>query len=143
MTYEQLTVITENARSIKGDVLPATRTLGRMADLAERYRLLEAESIFTAAPADMNRLKTEMAATDQAMAELSAALAPQMPATSHELLAEFRTDWAAYAKTGPQIWQFSSDNQDVYARRAYQKDAAALYAPCQGNHGPPDRRQCR
>jgi methyl-accepting chemotaxis protein len=131
MTFGQLAAITENARSIKGEVLPATRTLDRMADLAERYRLLEAESIFTAAPADMNRLQTEMAATDQAMAELSAKLAPQVPATARDLLSQLQIDWAAYAKTGPQIWQFSSDNQDVYARRTYQKDAAALYARVQ------------
>ncbi len=131
MTYDRLAAITENAKSIKGDVLPATRILGRMADLAERYRLLEAESIFTVAPADMNRLQSEMAATDQAMAELGTKLAPQLPASQRDLLATLRTAWGAFAKTGPQIWQFSSDNQDVYSRRTYQKDAADLYKPVQ------------
>ena len=131
LTYQRLTVMTEDAQSIKGEVLPATRTLARMADLAELFRLLEAEAIFTVAPAEMNRLQSEMAATDQEMTALIAKLEPQLPSGSRDLLVALRTAWAGFAKTGPQIWQFSSDNQDVYARRTYQKDAASLYAPVQ------------
>jgi methyl-accepting chemotaxis protein len=127
LTYDRLTAITQSARNIKEQALPATRILGRMSDLAERYRLLEAESIFTVAPAEMNSLQTEMAATDKAMTELSAKLAPQVPQATRDLLSAFGTAWAAFVKTGPQIWQFSSDNQDVYARRAYQKDAVDPY----------------
>jgi methyl-accepting chemotaxis protein len=127
LTYQRLTAMTENALSIKGQMLPATRTLARMADLAEFFRLLEAEAIFTVAPADMNRLQSQMTATDQEMTELIAKLEPQLPPASRGLLATLRTAWAGFARTGPQIWQFSTDNQDVYARRTYQKDAAALY----------------
>ena len=131
LTYDRLAAITESAHSIKADVLPTTRILDHMADLAERYRLLEAESIFTVAPADMTRLQSEMTATDHAMTELSGKLAPLLPAASQGLLSELGTRWAAFAKTGPQIWQFSSDNQDVYSHKAYQKDAAELYKPVQ------------
>jgi methyl-accepting chemotaxis protein len=131
LTYDRLVEMTRNADSIEREVLPATRILGRMTDLAERFRLLEAESIFTIAPAEMNRLKAEMAATDQAMTELEASLAPQLPAASQALLSELRQNWAGFAKTGVQTWQYSSDNDDVFARRTYQKDAAALYQPVQ------------
>ena len=129
LTYSRLASMAENAENIKADVLPATRILGRTTDLAERYRLLEAESIFTVAPADMTRLKAEMAATDHEMGELAASLVPLLPATSRASLVDLQTAWARFAATGPQIWQYSSDNDDVYARRTYQKDAAALYQP--------------
>jgi methyl-accepting chemotaxis protein len=131
VVYYRLTTITENTKSIRNEVLPATRILGRMADLAERYRLLEAESIFTVAPADMDRLQTELSATDEAVGQLAATLEPQLPAASRKLLDAVRTSWAGFVKTGPKIWQFSSDNQDVFARRTYQKDAAALYQAVQ------------
>ena len=132
IVYQRLTTITENAKSIRSEVLPATRMLGRMADLAERYRLLEAESIFTVAPAEMDRLQREMTATNETVVQLTATLEPQVPAASRTLLDAFRTAWAGLVKTGPQIWQFSSDNQDVYARRTYQKEAATLYQAAQG-----------
>ena len=131
LTYDRLTAITDSARNIRSTVLPTTRILDRMADLGEHFRRVEAESIFTAAPADMNRLQSEMAAIDQEMSELGGKLATQLPPASRDLLSRLRTAWAAFAKTGPQIWQFSSDNQDVYSKRAYQKDAGELYKPVQ------------
>ncbi len=131
LTYDRLAEMTGDADSIEDAVLPATQILGHMSDLAERFRLLEAESLFSVAPAEMTRLKAEMADTDAAMTALETRLAPQLPAASRALLAELQAAWGKFSKTGGQIWQYSSDNQDVYALNTYQKDAAALYQPVQ------------
>ena len=131
LTYDRLSDMTADAANIKSTVLPTTRILGQMNDLAGHYRLLEAESLVTVAPADMNRLKAEMAETDRTMQDLIAGLAPQVPAAAQPGLTALQSAWTQFAATGPQIWQHASDNDDVYARRGYQKDAAGPYKAVQ------------
>jgi methyl-accepting chemotaxis protein len=131
ITSERLTVIASDAEGIRSTVLPATQIIGRMVDLTERFRLLQAEHVFAVAPTDMKRIEDAMTVADQQFNkdadQLDRVWGKDVPASFKNA----RQTWAALVASGQKISSMSRDNEDVALMKQYRGQAAQEFEQLQ------------
>jgi len=127
LTFARLSAINLQAINIRQSVLPMTQLLGKLSDATEHYRLLQAEHVFVVAPADMDRIESDMAATDKSVAELITGLTPLIGNDSQATLADFKAGWNDFSKSGQSLAKMSRDNDDTFVTKLYRGDAAKQF----------------
>ncbi len=131
LTFDRLSAIKLEAVNIRASVLPTTQILGKLGDATERYRLLQAEHVFVVAPADMDRIEHDMAATDEEVRRLLEQLAlligDSARENARESLADFKAGWDDFTKSGQTLSKLSRDNDDTFVTKLYRTDAAKQF----------------
>lgn len=133
ITSVRLTAIATDAGGIRSTVLPATQIIGRMVDLTERFRLLQAEHVFAVAPTDMKRIEDAMISVDSQFNKNADQLAGVWGPNVPPIFTDVRANWSQLAESGQKIAALSRGNEDVALMKMYRGEAAELFQKLQSN----------
>jgi methyl-accepting chemotaxis protein len=135
LTLSRLSGISNKAGEIQDNVLPVTQSIGRMNNILQHFRLLQAEYVFATAVADMNRIDDEMTGASKQFEIDVGQLKTRLPPELRSELDKIASQWSVFVKAGRSIAQLSRDNEDVARTRLYRKDAAAIFDSIQQQLG--------
>lgn len=127
LTIDRLTTIGAKAVDIQQNVLPSMLVIGTLADLSERYRLLQAELVFVVAPAEFTRINQEMMETDKQVSTLLTQLTAQADGAETTVVGDLKENWISLAKSGQDLAKLSQDNEDTLLGKLYRTDAAKQF----------------
>lgn len=126
-TVDRLATISAKAVDIQRNVLPSMLVIGTLADLSERYRLLQAELVFVVAPAELARIEQEMADTDKKVSSLLAEFADGADGTEPAQIADLTANWHAMTKSGRALVKLSQDNEDTLLGKLFRTESAQQF----------------